>query len=524
MTREADMNKTATPAAPGVTQRATEAENISNVSDYSTTPPEKQEPRFMPYDSDFSDAGNAAKFAALRKADVAFTKGMGWLVWNVKFWEQSEPRARLMVDNFTEDMRKEARSRYLEAAAVCKRLETAETKDKDELERARDAAKREKAYFVHAQRSRDGYKIGAALKLSEPRLIQPDELFDKDWYLLNTPSGVVDLRDGRTLQHSPLFYQTKMTAVSPSGKGKRILTEHLNRVSCGDGEFIEGLQVLYGSSLFGKVFQKGAHFQHGGGHNAKTATLLAFSMTLGGYAGGFDIHLLTDAFSARDFVRDAVAFRGRRLMTAEELEPGKKLSTSALKIITSEGKIHAKALYCEAVDFLPTHSVIVSTNHLPIVREFDAATWDRIFVWPFRAVIEGADAVENYGSYLYENCGGAFLEWAIEGAVKFAANGYKLKIPRCVEEATANYRRNSVWLAPFLKSEFIENAPDGKAGTDELYRAYETWAQGKGEKAEGPKTFAQAVRNAGYAPARVGTARGFRGIRLVDMPDKIEIL
>lgn len=511
---------------PTATEQAQTEGTVISGTHYNADPAQMQA-RFMPYDSDFSDAGNAAKFAALRKADVCFTKGMGWLVWNGKYWEASEPQARLAVDDFTADMRKEARSRYLEAEGVYKRLETAETPDLGELKRAREAVTATRAYFTHAQRSRDAYRINAALKLAEPRLEKPDELFDKDWYMLNTPSGVIDLRTGQTLKHNPVFYQTKITAVSPSNQGKRILTEHLQRVSCGDGEFIEGLQVLYGSSLFGKVFQKGAHFQHGGGHNAKTATLLAFSMTLGGYAGGFDIHLLTDAFSARDFTRDAVSFRGRRLMTAEELEPGKKLSTSALKVITSEGQIHSRALYCEPVDFLPTHSVIVSTNHLPIVREFDAATWDRIFVWPFRAVIEGADAVENYGSYLFEHCGGAFLEWAIEGAAKFAANNFKLKIPRCVEEATANYRRNQVWVSPFLKSEFVENAPDGKAGTDELYHAYEAWARDNGEEVNGPKAFAQAMKAAGYASARVGTTRGFRGIRLADKPDtpdEIEIL
>ena len=508
------MDETTAPAAPGVTQRATEAENISNVSDYTTPPPEKQEPRFMPYDGDFSDAGNAAKFAALRKADVAFTKGMGWLVWNGKFWEQSEPRARFTVDVFTEDMRKEARSRYLETAAVCKRLETAETKDKDELERARDAAKREKAYFVHAQRSRDGYKIGAALKLSEARLAKPDELFDVDWYLLNTPSGVVDLRDGRTLQHSPLFYQTKITAVSPSNEGMAIWTGHLNRVSCGDREFIEGLQCLFGSSLFGRVFVEGAHFFHGDGANGKTSTSEA--MSLGTYSAGFDVDILTDV--SRDFQRDVVGLRGARLATAEELAAGRRLSTASFKRLTSTKKIHCKPLYHEPVDFEPSHTAIIATNPLPIVTEFDSGTWRRLFIWPFNAKIPGNADIKNYGKFLFERCGGAILSWAIEGAAMFHKNGYKLKIPRCVEEATANYRRSQVWVSPFLKSGVVDTSDkNGMTRSRELYHAYEQWANASGETVYSERAFAFALRDAGFTDGRDNKSKYWRGISLEEM-------
>lgn len=62
------MNETTTPAAPGTTaQRATEAENISNVSDYNTPPPEKQDLTLI---KKIKRSRNGAAFSALWDGDM----------------------------------------------------------------------------------------------------------------------------------------------------------------------------------------------------------------------------------------------------------------------------------------------------------------------------------------------------------------------------------------------------------------------------------------------------------------------
>lgn len=52
---------------------------------------------------------------------------------------------------------------------------------------------------------------------------------------------------------------------------------------------------------------------------------------------------------------------------------------------------------------------------LNFITEF---TWRRLIVIPFDAKISASSDIKNYSDFLFDNCGGAILQWAIEGAKK----------------------------------------------------------------------------------------------------------
>ena len=58
-------------------------------------------------------------------------------------------------------------------------------------------------------------------------------VWDADPWLLNTPGGVVDLRDGKMRRHRPELHMTKITSVAPQGHCPNWLT-FLDRVTAGD--------------------------------------------------------------------------------------------------------------------------------------------------------------------------------------------------------------------------------------------------------------------------------------------------
>ena len=85
------------------------------------------------------------------------------------------------------------------------------------LKKAKEAVNAARAYHTHALRSRGAARIGGILELAKHDLVIPADKLDADPFLLNTPSGVVDLKTGEMRPHgidSP-FRLPAATAPSP---------------------------------------------------------------------------------------------------------------------------------------------------------------------------------------------------------------------------------------------------------------------------------------------------------------------
>ena len=93
-----------------------------------------------------------------------------------------------------------------------------------------------------------------------------------------------------------------------------------------------------------------------------------------------------------------------------------KLSTSIVKQLCSTDRIKGEKKYKDPFDFIPTHSIVLFTNHLPKVSAMDDGIWRRLVVIPFNAKFEGKNDIKNYTQYLIEHSGGYILKWMIEGA------------------------------------------------------------------------------------------------------------
>ena len=85
------------------------------------------------------------------------------------------------------------------------------------------------------------------LAKADRRIAATVDQWDADPWLLNTPGGVVDLRDGGYRLHNPADYITKIsgTAPDPSRRVPHWLA-FLERVTAGDAELIAFLQRIAG--------------------------------------------------------------------------------------------------------------------------------------------------------------------------------------------------------------------------------------------------------------------------------------
>ena len=75
------------------------------------------------------------------------------------------------------------------------------------------------------------------LARADRRIAATTDQWDADPWLLNTPSGVVDLRTGSARAGRPDDYVTKRTAVAPSGDCPKFF-EFLERITGGDAGLI----------------------------------------------------------------------------------------------------------------------------------------------------------------------------------------------------------------------------------------------------------------------------------------------
>lgn len=152
----------------------------------------------------------------------------------------------------------------------------------------------------------------------------------------------------------------------------------------------------------------------------------------------------------RNVKPEMAELKGRRLIIASEMEEGMRLNTAVVKQLCSTDEIQAEKKYKDPFQFIPSHTLVLYTNHLPKVGANDDGIWRRLVVIPFNAHIVGDTDIKNYADYLFENAGPAILAWIIEGAQKAVAQNFKTDPPQCVKDAVQAYREDNDWLGRYI--------------------------------------------------------------------------
>ena len=163
--------------------------------------------------------------------------------------------------------------------------------------------------------------------------------------------------------------------------------------------------------------------------------------------------------------------------------------------------------------FVPTHTMVLLTNHLPKVGANVDGSLRRLIVIPFNAKIRGKSDIKNYADYLVENAGGAILSWIIEGAKKVIENGFKLNVPQVVVDAVNRYRDNNDWLSIFVE-DCCEVDPTYRQKSGEFYQEYRAYCMRNGEYARSTTDFYTGLEIAGFEKKKTKTGMMILGIRL----------
>lgn len=253
-----------------------------------------------------------------------------------------------------------------------------------------------KTYLAFVMKRRDYKYVVSALNAAKPMLAVSVSDLDKNENLLNTPYATFDLSKGIAGEqpHNPEDLITKITNVSPSDDGKELWDQCLELFFGGDTELIEYVQMVVGMAAVGRVYQEHLIIAYGNGANGKSTFWNTISRVLGTYSGKLSAETLTVGCK-RNVKPEMAELKGKRLIIASEMEEGMRLNTAVVKQLCSTDEIFAEKKYKAPFAFVPSHTLVLYTNHLPKVGANDDGIWHRLIVIPFNTHSEELERIKQ---------------------------------------------------------------------------------------------------------------------------------
>lgn len=362
--------------------------------------------------------------------------------------------------------------------------------------------------------------------------VLPDEL-DNDLELFNVLNGVINLRSGKLLKHSPSFKITKIAPVVYEKNTKAHNWENfILKISFNNTDMARYIQEAVGYSLTGHTSEQAMFFLYGIGANGKSTFLEALKLIFGDYC----IHANYETFTsmARDgsnHSEDVVRLKGSRLVISTEINSNKTINESVIKQITSGDTITARDLHSSSIEFTPTFKLWIAGNHKPKIQNFDYGIRRRIYIIPFEYIFnenEMRPQFEVLEEFKAERSG--ILNWALEGARRWFKNK-RLIVPDIVQDTTRKYFMENNMIEQFISDMLIvysKDSPeyDNYIEAKTLYTAYLEYCNSSNEEKLGRNQFYNRMEELGYKKEinKKTTYLSFKGIGFKNKksPDKKE--
>lgn len=477
--------------------------------------------------ADYSDIGQAKVLTREYGVELRYTAATDYLRFCGQYWVESKQQAVGAAEEFLDLQLADAKDEVMRTKQALMDVGVAEddiTSGGKALEKKISSGQTDAylaylsamAYKAFVMKRRDMKYVVSALQAAKPMLEIGVSDLDRDGFLLNTPDGTYYLPDGLEgrRDHSPEDYITKITAVGPGDKGKKLWMDALDTIFCKDQSLIDYVQQIVGMAAVGRVYMESLIIAYGEGRNGKSTFWNAIARVLGTYSGNMSADTLTVGCK-RNVKPELAEAKGKRLIIAAELEEGMRLNTSVVKQMCSTDEIFAEKKYKDPFSFTPSHTLVLYTNHLPRVGANDPGTWRRLIVIPFNARIEGSGDVKNYADFLVTEAAPAIMAWIIEGAKTAISRNFHIPCPACVEDAIKSYREDNDWLGHFL-SECCETDKTYKEKSGVLYQEYRSYCVRTGEYTRSTADFYNALESAGFVRQKTKTGNFIRGLRIAE--------
>jgi P4 family phage/plasmid primase-like protien len=328
-----------------------------------------------------------------------------------------------------------------------------------------------------------------------PDLRVDPAILDQRHGLLNCANGVVNLRTGELQPHDRTLLFTHITEVEYRADATHPDWDKALQ-AFGDKAAERWTQIHLGAALTGTPGREDVMaLHHGQGANGKTTVLSGCQSAFGEFGGLLNDRILAGTGNEHQTIY--MELRGKRLMLLEELPEGHALPVDRVKKLVETPTITARGIGENPTTFTATHSVVISTNYVPTVRETDHGTWRRLVMVDYPHTFTGAnkDRTLRHRVRSGKEQQEAVLAWLVEGAKAWYANGCNVTdFPPSIEASIRAWRGESDVLGDFLDMTFEAGEAHDLVLLSQVRAEFNTHQLATGEREWSPKLFTQRLR------------------------------
>ena len=342
--------------------------------------------------------------------------------------------------------------------------------------------------------------------------------FNKDDLLLNTDSGIVDLRTGKILPFDRNKLISKSTHCKVSFEKSQIWEDFLYSI-LDDGTpentkaMIDSMQTCLGYSLSGSIREQVFFLLFGGGSNGKSTLVEQINHTIGDYGESIQSQVLMQTKNGNN--SNAFSFaklQTTRFLMTGETDEGNRLAEAQLKALVGGDTISAQFKFGNEFSFKPKFKLWMSTNYPPNIRGTDHGMWRRIIMFEFKKCFTEAEKDKDMPDKLKADTD-KILGWCIQGYLKYQ-KANQLLITTSQRLSLTKYKTSLDNIMQFISKECTiqENS---SILCKELYAQYKIWASNNTDFVHKESKFATELQNKGIIVERTIDGKNYyKGIRL----------
>jgi len=463
--------------------------------------------------------GDSWLFCQIYRDQLCFDHAaVKWYEWKGHYWEEDkvdEATRRLdaVIDVYAAEAGKWSFKKFQAS-------QSGNMRDAEEFEKKEKEFQKKIASLQKRRWKEDVLKLSVAGANS---LAITGEEWDKAPYLLPCKNGIIDLKTGTARPGKQADYIKNVCPTEwkglhePSPTWERFLHEIFD-----SSELVSFFQRLCGYALSGSNIKNAMPILWGKGRNGKTTLFEVLRVVLGTLAGPIQSEMLVDQKHFRSSATpnpDVVALRGMRLIWASETDEGQKLNVEKAKLLSGSDTLRGRELYGRRpVDFEPTHTLFLLTNHKPKINPNDYAIWKRVYLIPMLKSFVDDPVNENERKQdptlpekLKTEASG-ILAWLVRGFLEWQKTD--LNPPAIVREATQEYREDEDIMGYFLRDCCIIDQFKQVSAAD-FYKAYTTWCSENGHRPITGTKFGRLMKER-FEPIKTAICKLYRGVGLVE--------
>lgn len=437
----------------------------------------------------FTDAGNAKRLVSTYGDNLVYSYEMlNWYIYNGCIWK---------IDT-QEQIYQLAKSTAINLHVAAMNIS--------------DDEKRKKLVgYAMGLESQKGLKNMIESAQNEPGIPISINDFDKNKDIVCVDNGTINLKTSELLDFNKDEYITKQIATPYNPNAEcPIFNNFLDTIFNHDDELIGFIKRFFGYCLTGHTSEQVFCIFYGHGSNGKGTLTDTIMDVMGKYAKTTEPDTIIKKKYERSSTNDLADLKGARLVLTSENDMNQELDEGRIKRITGQDRITCRFLYKEYFEYVPEYSLVLLTNHEPVIKAQDYSIWRRVLKVPFDVTIPKEEWDLNLREKLNSESEG-ILKWLVEGAKEWYDEG--LKTPESIVEATEEYKDELDMVGDFVEL-FCNVGDDLKAASGDLYMVYKSWCGVTNIYPKGSRGFGRDLTDKSFESDKINGIRYKLGIDL----------